>query len=175
MNHENQWMGKSKKYKAKVLDSLKTLYGNGQVAPVAPVESKVSAPPAVIKKSLIPTEFQEQCALVAWIKHQPKIAPYLIKITNEGKRTRLQGFHLKSMGMQPGVSDLFLAYPTGQFAGLWLEIKRNRAYTPSEMRSSSWEAQIQFIARMKQVGFAAEVCYGFEHGKRIIETYLSSM
>lgn len=169
---ENDWMQRSKKYKHKLFDSLKALYGNGEIVAATPQKQKAKALPK--NKPLLPSEYQEQCAIVAWVRAaKPKIAPYLIKLNNEGKRTSIQGFHLKAMGMQAGASDLFLAYPVGQFCGLWLEIKRNKQYSPSEMRSSSWEAQISFLARMKSVGFAAEICYGFERGKAIIESYLS--
>lgn len=76
------------------------------------------------------------------------------------------------MGMQPGASDLFLAYPTKQFHGLWLEMKQARRYTPSEMRKPSWTNQISFLKRMISVGFSGEFCYGWEDGKKIIESYL---
>jgi hypothetical protein len=171
MQYENHWTGKSKKYKAKVLDSLKALYGDGEVSASVQKKPKAKASP----KKTIPSEAQEQRALVAWIRNNPKIAPYLIKLNNEGKRTSIQGFHLKAMGMQPGASDLFLAYPVGALHGLWIEMKRNRTYTPYETRSSSWEAQIAFLERMRSVGFRAEVCYGANHGKSIVESYLSSV
>lgn len=170
MKPENDWMGKSKKYKEKVFTSLKALYGDGEIIPAKPQKPKAKA----LAKNPIPSEYQEQCAIVAWVKAaKPDLYPFLIKQTNEGKRTMIQGHHLKMMGMQAGASDLFLAYPVAKFAGLWLEIKRNRRYTPSEMRSSSWQAQIAFLGRMKSVGYCAEICYGFEDGKRIVESYLS--
>ena len=124
-------------------------------------------------RRLVPTENQEQRALVYWIRLQPKLCDYLIKINNEGKRTHAQGWHLKMMGMCPGASDLFLAVPSNGLHGLWLEIKRNMVYTPSQRRSESWLAEEAFIERVKSVGFGGEFCYGFESGKRIIESYLS--
>ncbi len=120
------------------------------------------------------TESQEQRALVKWIKTQRIFDDLLIKLNNEGKRTDAQGWNLKLLGMSPGASDLFLAYPTRKFHGLWLEVKQNRQYTPSEMAKPSWQAQIKFLERMNSVGFAGHFCYGWEHGKRIIENYLLS-
>lgn len=123
-------------------------------------------------RQLLASENQEQRALVKWIRTQRSLDGFLIKLNNEGKRTEAQGWHLKLMGMEPGASDLFIALPTAHFCGLWLEVKQNRKYTPSEMAKPSFAAQIKFIERMISVGFAGHFCYGWEQGKRIIEDYL---
>ncbi len=120
----------------------------------------------------VPSEAQEQRALVKWISYHPIVRDYFCKNNNEGKRTSLQGFNLKLMGLRAGVSDLLLYYPTNRFHGLFLEVKRNRKYSKSEMLTETWIAQQEFIKRVQGVGYAAEVCYGFDDGKRIIEEYL---
>lgn len=122
----------------------------------------------------IPSEYQEQVALVQWMSYHPIVRDYFCKNTNEGKRTPLQGRQLKQLGLRPGVSDLFIYYPTKTFHGLWLEVKRNKRYSPSERRTDTWKAQQLFLETVKNVGFAGETCYGFEDGKRIVETYLLS-
>ena len=76
------------------------------------------------------------------------------------------------MGLRPGASDLFIAWPTRTYHGLWLEVKRNKKYTMSERNTDTWKAQESFIEDMKSVGFAGEFCYGWIDGKRIIESYL---
>lgn len=86
----------------------------------------------------------------------------------------MQGLNLKRMGLRPGVSDIFIYYPTKTHHGLWLEIKRNKKYTQSERRSASWIAQEKFIETVKSVGFAGCFCYGWVDGKEIIERYLAS-
>lgn len=121
--------------------------------------------------TLIATENQEQRALVKWIRTQRKFDGLLIKLNNEGRRSEAQGWNLKLMGMEPGAHDLFLALPTTQYHGLWLEVKRNRKYSNSEMARGSFAAQIIFGERMKSIGFAAHFCYGWEHGKHLIECY----
>ena len=95
-----------------------------------------------------------------------------MKNDNEGKRTPAQGAQAKSMGLRPGASDLFIAWPTKTYHGLWLEVKRNKKYTTSERNTDTWKAQESFIEEMKSVGFAGEFCYGWIDGKRIIESYL---
>ncbi len=78
------------------------------------------------------------------------------------------------MGLRPGVSDLLIYYPTKSFAGLWLEVKRNKKYTTSERSTSTWILQEKFLENVKSIGYAGEFCYGWEDGKRIIEQYLLS-
>ncbi len=95
-----------------------------------------------------------------------------MKLNNEGKRTEGQGWNLKLMGLRPGASDLFIYYPTKKYHGLFLEVKRNKKYTPSEMKTDTWIRQQDFLNCVKSVGFAGEVCYGFEYGVAIINRYL---
>jgi hypothetical protein len=126
------------------------------------------------QKFVIPTEKQEQRALVKWLSLHPQLKDYYCKNNNEGKRTPQQTHNLKLEGLRPGVSDLFIPYPsrTGKYPGLWLEVKRNMHYPPSAKKTTTWLQQIEWIERMKSVGFAGEFCYGWEAGKKIIETYL---
>ena len=116
----------------------------------------------------IATENQEQRALVKWLSYHPVLKDFYCKNNNEGKRTAAQGWNLKLMGLRPGVSDIFVYYPTKTYAGLWLEIKRNKKYTASERRTDTWIAQQEFIERVKMVGYAGEFCYGFVDGQNII-------
>lgn len=134
----------------------------------------VSLKAKIVKKFLVPSEHQEQRALVKWLSLHPTLKNNYCKNNNEGKRTEAQTWHLKLLGLRPGVSDLFIAYPTSKYHGLWLEVKRNMHYPPSARKSSSWLLQEEWISRMKSVGYAGEFCYGFECGKKIIESYLLS-
>jgi hypothetical protein len=114
---------------------------------------------------LTATERQEHLSLMAWIRTQPRIAPYWIHIANEGKRNVVQGYHLKRMGLRAGVSDFFLAYPCGQYAGLWLELKRKcGGFVTLQQR--------EWLALMKGIGYAAYVGYGWEHATEVIKSYL---
>ena len=126
------------------------------------------------RKFLIPTENQEQRALVKWLSLHPVLKDYFYKNNNEGKRTEAQTWNLKLMGLRPGVSDLLIPYPsrTGLYAGLWLEVKRNMNYPPSARKSETWVRQQEWIDRMKTVGYDGYFCYGFEDGIKIIERYL---
>ena len=124
-------------------------------------------------RNLIATENQEQRALVKWIRTQQNIRDCVIKLNNEGKRTLAQGWNLKMMGMCPGASDLFLAYPANGYHGLWLEVKRSKQYPNSARTTEQWLAQEIFLERMKSLGYQGFFCYGWLHGKKLIEDYLS--
>ena len=120
----------------------------------------------------IPSENQEQRALVKWLNFHPILKNFYCKCNNEGKRTDVQGWNLKLMGLRTGVSDLFIYYPTMAFNGLWLEVKRNKKYTVSERSTNTWKAQEEFIDIVKSVGYQGCMCYGWEDGKKIIDRYL---
>ena len=119
-----------------------------------------------------PSEASEQRAIVKWLSYHPVLREYFLKTNNEGKRSDITGHNLKLMGLRPGASDLFIYYPTMTYNGLFLEVKRNKKYTPSERSTDSWIAQEKFIETVKKVGFAGRFCYGWEDGVAIIEAYL---
>ncbi len=123
---------------------------------------------------IIPTENQEQRSLVNWLIYHPIVRDYFCKNNNEGKRSDIQGRNLKLMGLRPGVSDLLIYYPTRSYHGLFLEVKRDKKYTPSERVTETWIAQEKFLDAVKKVGYAGEFCYGWVDGKKIIENYLLS-
>lgn len=123
-------------------------------------------------KLVVPSENQEQRALVKWLSYHPIVRNYFLKLNNEGKRSDITGHNLKLMGLKTGASDLFIFYPTKKYHGLFLEVKRNKKYTPSEMRTDTWIAQQMFLDCVKKVGFAGEVCYGVENGVAIVTRYL---
>lgn len=119
------------------------------------------------------SEDREQIALVTWCRYQPALKNKVIKINNEGIRKPWYVEKLKAMGMLRGTSDLFIARPTGGFHGLWIEIKRARHYTPSEMRSDTWLAQEAFLQEMRDAGYAGHFAYGCQHGIELIKSYLA--
>ena len=120
----------------------------------------------------VPSENQEQRALVTWLRYHQRLNKYFCKFNNEGKRTAAQGFNLKLMGLIPGATDLIIFYPTRTYHGLFLEVKRNKRYSPSERRTNTWLAQEEFIENVKSVGYEGKFCYGCIDGINIIESYL---
>jgi hypothetical protein len=129
-------------------------------------------------KQFIPTENAEQRAFVKWLKLHPKLKELIIKLNNEGKRTEAQAWNLKLMGLCKGASDLFIPYPVKRandqwYHGLFIEMKRNQNYTPSQRSTDTWIAQESFIKLMKSMGYYAVMCYGWSDAVRVVELYLN--
>lgn len=122
--------------------------------------------PFASKDQQVISERKEQITLLDWSKYKPIPRDYICSIENGGKRTPAQVNLLKLMGLRPGVSDLFMAYPAHGKHGLWIEMKRRRCGVISP------EQRI-WINRMNSVGYVAVVAKGWEHAVDLIETYLA--
>ena len=79
-----------------------------------------------------PLERQIQAALIQWAQHHPIVRDFMFSIPNEGKRSRWLGHAMRASGLKAGCSDLMLAYPKGQYHGLFLELKR-KGKKPTEL------------------------------------------
>ena len=113
-------------------------------------------------------ESEEQKLLIQWAQYVPIVKDYLIHYPLGGKRHLLEAISLKKQGAKKGVSDLFLAYPTAHYAGLWIELKRN------DKKARLTKEQIDWLNNVRKVGYAGEVAYGFEEAKEKIMRYLFS-
>jgi hypothetical protein len=127
------------------------------------------------------TESQIQCTIVDWANNtnylnNRKIGDFLIKITNEGKRSIFQGRKMKREGLKKGVSDLFLAIPLVDInsfspsgiiytiSGLWIEVKTKIGKVTKE--------QDQWGSDMKIMGYSFEIVRGVDEGIQAIKDYL---
>lgn len=127
-------------------------------------------------------EAAEQTALFEWAGLAPhpylpgKIGDYLIAIPNGAHMANPRhAALLKAQGMKPGVSDIFLACPVQGWGGLWIELKKRREDFdyPSQAKQAVSQQQQDWIARMNQVGYIAQVAYGWEEARQRIEGYLN--
>ena len=76
-----------------------------------------------------PTEGEEQATLFSWARMYENKYPqlkWMFHIPNEGKRSRTTGGRMRSEGMKSGVADIFLPAPSGEYHGLFIELKRLR-------------------------------------------------
>lgn len=116
------------------------------------------------------TETQEQMYVFKWAA-QPSIRQeypelkYLFHVKNETKEGAAQVAIDKRMGVKKGVPDLFLPVPRGVFAGCWIEMKTAKGRTS--------EAQRWWIEHLRQLGYRAEVCHGWEAAATTLMEYLS--
>jgi len=122
-------------------------------------------------RSTHPSEHQIQSAIVQWCDtHYLEIGMYLIKITNEGKRTFCTAKRFKQEGMKKGVADLFLALPVCndkteyKKCGLWIEVKSHKGVLSKEQRD--------FMEMVKWAGYSAVVVRSVDEGIQAIKDYL---
>lgn len=116
----------------------------------------------------LPTEEQEQTAVMQWAEYQMGRWPELVwlyHIPNGGKRRRTEAARFKAMGVKPGVPDLCLPVPRGGYHGLYVEMKRRE-----EGRVS--EDQAEWIDGLRANGYCAGVAYGCHEAEGILEAYL---
>jgi len=77
----------------------------------------------------------------------------LFSIPNEAKRSMSTASRMKAEGMVAGVPDLFLAISSGEYHGLFIEMKRiNRAVVS--------DSQKIMIELLKDQGFKVVICEG---------------
>jgi len=77
---------------------------------------------------------------------------------------------MKAEGFVPGTSDLFIAAPVGDYAGMWLEMKdKNKEYKHVE------ENQRIFIQDMLDSGYYATWAAGFENAQREVDNYMKGL
>jgi hypothetical protein len=139
--------------------------------------------PAKLPKIAIPTEHQEQAALVTWWGHYAGVRCFdhrlLFAIPNgsilagDVRMRSIQSRRLKAEGVRPGMSDLMLAIPRGLLHGLFIEMKRSDWTPPKTGKSYVHHAnQVSVIQALRQKRYRAEICAGFDAAKQFIEEYL---
>lgn len=105
---------------------------------------------------MIPTEHQEQAALVSWFRRSfPGVR--ILAIPNGGVRNKATAARLKSEGVSAGVPDLFI--PAWR---LWIEMKRTKGGATSP-------AQKGWIEYLRGVGYSVEVCRGAAEAMDVIK------
>ena len=114
-------------------------------------------------KASFMTEAQHHIGLMSLAKTQPILDEYLIHIPNGGYRHPLEAIKLKKMGVKPGVSDLFLAYPNRIYHGLWIELKSEKGKVSAEQK--------HWLKLMAEVGYATAISYRIENPYDILQDY----
>lgn len=116
-------------------------------------------------------EHKEQVNLIQWWKYTckslgiPEVC--LFAIPNGGQRNIITAAKLKCEGVRPGIPDLFLAYPAGEYCGLFIEMKRENGGVASEYQENC-------INIFNKCGYRAIICHGWLDAKSAIVSYLKS-
>lgn len=116
-----------------------------------------------------PTEHQIQTAIVEWANTFYLICPFkvshhLIAIPNGGYRNKSEAIRLKKEGVKSGVSDLFLAYPSRGFHGLWIEVKKISGKLSNDQKN--------WLDMVNACNYKGVVIYGVSQGIHAIKDYL---
>jgi hypothetical protein len=155
MEKEKDFCQKNEKWRKQYLSNLRALYcGTPTEKPILPARKQK-------KKPIQRIEQQNQIALVKWarLNNLP-----LIAISNEGKRSRFGGMIHCAMGLTAGVSDLFLAMPSGDLHGFWIEMKAHGKKPRPE--------QMAWMDKMRANGYKADWFQSWEVAKLSIQNYL---
>lgn len=116
-----------------------------------------------------PLEHDEQVALMEWAgiaSRSIHALALLFAIPNGGERHKAVAAKLKAEGVKPGVPDLCLPVPSGDYHGLFIEMKRIRG-------SKTTSDQLEWIEALRKQGYRVEVCNGWEAAKDVLLEYLS--
>ena len=88
-----------------------------------------------------------------------------VHIPNGGSRNRLEAANLKKQGVKSGVPDICLPVARGKYHGLYIEMKHGK--------NSTSEKQEEWIAALREQGYAAVICYGWVPARETLIKYLS--
>ena len=103
-----------------------------------------------MKPGLIPSEAQEQTALVSHLRLALGRDWKVAAIPNGGSRNVLEAVNLKRQGVLPGIPDLVLLGPAG--TTIWIEMKSKTGKLSAEQGAMN--------AWMVDQGHICLVCYG---------------
>lgn len=160
---ENSYSQLGKKGRARYLDNLKGLYGSEPI-PEKPHITKSESRSKVKKISEpYPTEVEEQILLAVWLA---KKGIRFTASANGGKRNYYEAIKFKRMGVSAGFPDIEIPFPSGQYHGLYIELKRKKGGKVSP-------EQAEWLQYLREKGYYAEVAHGFEEAKGIVIHYLS--
>lgn len=113
------------------------------------------------------TEAQHQMNVIRWSMAVRDTYPELCllhHIPNGGARDQIEAKHLKDQGVKPGVPDLCLPVPRGQYHGMYIEMKTE---TGKPSLEQDW-----WVEEISRQGYFVEVCHGWRSAIRTIEWYL---
>lgn len=122
------------------------------------------------------SEDAHQEALISWAQYHKipslglPVSDFLFHIPNGGSRHPAEAAKLKRMGVKKGVSDLLMPVKVGIYSGIWIEFKA--PFTDSTDKNYPTKEQKDWLVKMREQGFAVQVCWGWLHARDIIINYL---
>lgn len=116
------------------------------------------------------TESQEQQLLFEWAALSagkwPELA-LMYHIPNGGSRSKAEAGRFRAEGVKSGVPDICLPAARGGYHGLYIELKRVKGGRVSP-------AQQGWISALRDQGYYACVCKGWDDAAGVIKKYLEN-
>jgi hypothetical protein len=86
---------------------------------------------------------------------------------------KIRGGNLKAEGVRQGVADTFLPWPSGEWHGLYIEMKKPSLRPKSETaKGGASDEQIAFGQYAQRVGYGWAVCYDWEQAVSYLRSYI---
>lgn len=114
------------------------------------------------------TEHAHQVALFCWAALQFSRYPELklmFAIPNGGLRNKITAANLKAEGVRSHVPDIFLPVPRGSWHGLFIEMKKPGGRIDP--------GQASYLIELREQGYGACVCVGWQEARTTLESYLN--
>ena len=114
--------------------------------------------------NIFESDIQKQ--IIKWADFNYKeVGRYLMHIPNGGFRNAKEAKNLKTQGVRPGVPDLFLAKPSKQYHGMWIEVKRKGGKLSN--------CQKEWLILLEKQGYYTCVIYSLDEAIDKIVKYLT--
>ena len=113
------------------------------------------------------TEHAEAVTLMRVIKYHEGKYPslkLLFAVPNGGDRNKIVAAKMKAEGIKEGVPDYIFPVPCGTYNGLAIELKSMTGYASREQKN--------WIEQLRNNGWRAEVCRGWESAWSVVQDYL---
>lgn len=127
------------------------------------------------------SEHGHQRAFFAALREWSKAVDALtFAIPNGGARgdnarsNMIRGAALKAEGVKAGVPDVFVAWPYGGFAGLFVEMKRPADREKDRAKGRLGDAQEPWHDKLMVRGYALAVCYTWEEALAAVKQYFGA-
>jgi hypothetical protein len=112
-----------------------------------------------------PTESQEQAAVVDFCLKAGYPFNLIFAIPNGANKSPASAAKFKREGLRAGFPDLGLPYQNGRYAGLWVEMKRQRG-------SKTSDEQKEWKEKLEREGYAHVYAYGADEAIDFIKQYV---
>jgi hypothetical protein len=120
------------------------------------------------KSSSFGPESEIQACFVKWLRLSNKpVGAVTFSVPNGALRSLAEGKRQKELGLTAGVPDIFIAYPSGNYHGMFIEFKAG-ANTLTYHQSN-------MIQLLKARGYHCVVCYEVNNAMQEVTNYLNNV